>query len=178
MLIRRRCRQRSHWVPKPKAMPEVTRLTDEQVDVCCGFRPVSCRQITGRFTRPSTRGKAEGWVPDAGRRACSGGCGHFAPKDQADTALKSAMDGLWYKNVANRPAASAEEAARNIQAGYYEILQRRRFPREVKELSAGRKNLEGMRKWVENSRKMQLKRRKLGSWVLPQMRRREMQARA
>ena len=158
-------------------MPEVTRLTDEQVDVLLRLPPGELPPNNGPVHKAIDKGKAEGWVPDAGRRACSGGCGHFAPKDQADTALKSAMDGLWYKNVANRPAASAEEAARNIQAGYYEFFNET-FPREVKELSAGRKNLEGMRKWVEKLQKDAVKAQETGQLGFTTDAQTQMQARA
>jgi hypothetical protein len=138
--------------PKPKAMPEVTRLTDEQVDVLLRLPPGELPPNNGPVHKAIDKGKAEGWVRTPEDVRVLEDAVISAPKDQADTALKSAMDGLWYKNVANRPAASAEEAARNIQAGYYEFFNET-FPREVKELSAGRKNLEGMRKWVEKLQK-------------------------
>lgn len=148
-------------VPKPKAMPEVTRLTDEQVDVLLRLPPGELPPNNGPVHKAIDKGKAEGWVRTPEDVRVLEDAVISAPKDQADTALKSAMDGLWYKNVANRPAASAEEAARNIQAGYYEFFNET-FPREVKELSAGRKNLEGMRKWVEKLQKDAVKAQETG----------------
>lgn len=147
--------------PKPKVLPEVTRLTDEQVDVLLRLPPGELPPNNGPVHKAIDKGKAEGWVRTPEDVRVLEDAVISAPKDQADTALKSAMDGLWYKNVANRPAASAEEAARNIQAGYYEFFNET-FPREVKELSAGRKNLEGMRKWVEKLQKDAVKAQETG----------------
>lgn len=138
--------------PKPKALPEVTRLTDDQVDVLLRLPPGELPPNNGPVHKAIDKGKAEGWVRTPEDVRILEDAVISAPKDMADAALKAAMDGLWYKNVANRPAPSAEEAARNIQAGYYEFFNET-FPGEVKALSAGRKNLEGMRKWVEKLQK-------------------------